>query len=258
MDNGTKKIKIKPTIEHKDLNNAMRGCNKHINKLLKTSVEHYKDKDYPQCFVDSILAFEEISKFGSYAKHQRELKDISKSTAKKLEGHEHKLTNWIEDERLREIYILKNTKNINKNDRIKKENQINKSAEKDKKLFIKFDKIKQLGMYSDFVKGKTVSLEEHFMKGKITENNLQVFCNYFFRYTNYRLFLETIRLQCADIMGIIDKNGECVKNNPNYPYIVEYEEYRNSDKYTLAYKNFLFTVSELENLVDYLKKMKQI
>ena len=65
--------------------------------------KHYEDKNYSQCIVDSILAFEEITKFGIYAKHQRELKDISKSMAKKIEDHEHKLTIWIEDERLREI-----------------------------------------------------------------------------------------------------------------------------------------------------------
>lgn len=251
-----KEIQTNPVIKHKDLNGAMRGCNDHINKLLKTSLKHYDDKNYPQCIVDSVLAFEEITKFGIYAKYQRELKDISKSTVKKIEEHGHKLTIWIEDERLREIYILENKKNINKNDKIKNEDQINKSAEKDKKLFIKFDKIKQLGMYSDFVKGQTISLDEHFMKTEITQNNLQVFSNYFFRYVNYRFFLETLRLQCGNIMGIIDKNSECVKKNGNYQYIIEYQDYLESPEHDFAYRRFLRITSELEHLVDYLKNIK--
>lgn len=251
-----KKANTESAIKHKDLKNALRGCANQINKLLKTSQKHNENKNYPQCIVDCIFAFEEITKFEIYAKHQREFKDISKSKMKKLEEHAYKLTVWLDEERLRDIFVLENTANMSKNDKINKENKINESAEKQKKLFVKFDKIKQLGMYTDFVKGKTISLDEHFMKTGITKNNLEIFCYYLFRYTNYRWFLETLRTQCGNIMGIIDPNGECVHKNNNYKYIIEYQDFIKSDNGSLAYKKFLMTISELKNLVDYLKEIK--
>lgn len=251
-----KEVQTNPTIKHKDLKIALRGCANQINKLLKTSAKHNEDKNYSQCIVDCILAFEEITKFEIYAKHQREFKDISKSKTKKLEDHIYKLTVWVEEERLRDIYLLENTVNISKNDQINKKNEINESAEKQKKLFVKFDKIKQLGMYTDFIKGKTISLDEHFMKTGITKNNLGVFCYYLFRYTNYRWFLETLRTQCGNSMGIIDLNGECVHKNNNYKCIIEYQDFIKSDNGSLGHKKFLMTVSELEHLVSYLKEVK--
>ena len=233
-------------IKHEDLNKVMNDCHQHIAKLLEKSTKYTNERDYPISIAICIIALEEIGKFEIFGDYQRELKDVPKSEMKKLLGHKYKLTQFLENERVREIRILK------KEGKINEINEINKSVEYQKTQFKSLNIVKQLGLYYNYDKGNTITLETHFMKNSITENNLGHFCIVLHELVYFRFNLAVLRSQCGTIDGVIDQNSEHVKRNKNYHHITEYTEKVKTEKYKASLQKFQNTMLELEKLISYL------
>ena len=238
--------KTKIIIKHKNLKKVLQDCHQHIAKLLEKSTKMVNEKDYPLSIVICIIALEEIGKYEILGNYQRKLKDVPESEMKKLTGHKYKLTQFLEDEKAREIKLLKmagNKKEIKK---------IHESVEYQKEQMIALNKIKQLGMYYNYDKGSTITLESHFMKNSITKNNLGHFSFVLHELTYYRFNLAVLRNQCGNIDGVIDQDSEQVKQNKNYLHIKKYTDKIKTKKYKMSLIQFQNTLLELEKLITYL------